>query len=159
MRTIRWIMMLALSAAAPALGACSDDGSGGGGSGGSGGGSGGSGGQGAAGGAGGAGGGATCEGDQATWDGIEKSQPGSTSIACAGNADCCFVVNNCLCNFVVVHADDYQLAQDSWPSCQSECGQDCIYQPVKVECVGGTCQTSDGAMIGNGFEYDSHCGM
>jgi hypothetical protein len=95
------------------------------------GGSGGSGGTGAGGdGAGGdgAGGGPTCTGDEAAWDAIQK-----TDIPCGAHADCCVVVNGCIAEAVVVGADDFEAAQEAWPSCESDC-VDCFVPYLEVLC-------------------------
>jgi len=103
-------------------------------------------------------GGQMCTGDAAVWNAIEKDTLGSTTIACTQNADCCFVANSCVCDFVVVAAKDFQSAKDNWPSCATECAPDCIYQGVKLECVNGTCQTTEGGDPALGFDVNSHCG-
>ena len=94
--------------------------------------SGGDGGSGGAGGTGsggdGGGGAPACTGDAEAWDGIQK-----TDIACESHGDCCVVVNGCIAQAVVVGVNDFESAQELWPTCEGDC-VDCFVPYLEVLC-------------------------
>ena len=107
----------------------------------------GAGGAGEAGAAGAAGG---CEGDAALWASLTAAAP-----ACETADDCCVVVNACLAEAQIVHADDFDVAQTAWPYCGADC-VDCIAPVVRVACSNGHCVGSiDSESVDDGV---SHCG-
>jgi hypothetical protein len=98
--------------------------------------------------------GGICHGNETIWDAIKKQPVGTTDIACTKNSDCCLVENFCTCTLTIVGTADVQTTKDNWPYCT--CGQDCIYQSVKIECAGGTCKGTSGS--GPGFSTGTFCG-
>ncbi|HEX2872313.1 MAG TPA: hypothetical protein VHP33_13675 [Polyangiaceae bacterium] len=98
--------------------------------------------------AGGAGGG--CEGDAALWAALTAAPP-----ACESDDDCCVVVNSCLAEAQVVHANDFEVARTAWPYCEADCA-DCIPPVVRVSCDNGHCVGKvDSESLEDGV---SHCG-
>ena len=107
------------------------------------------------GGSGGAGGGSTstgavCHGDPTSWTEITAAP-----IACTKNSDCCVVINGCLSEAQVVHADDFATAGAAWPYCDSDCN-DCIPPVIDVGCVDGVCVGD--AQPEDGTAGMDHCG-
>jgi hypothetical protein len=95
--------------------------------------------------------GVTCHGDATEWAAIT-----ATPIACTKNSDCCVVVNGCLSEVQVVHADDFGAAGAAWPYCDNDCN-DCIAPVVEVGCVDDVCV---GDVLPMSEENsDDHCGV
>jgi hypothetical protein len=91
-----------------------------------------------------------CTGDATLWASLTAAPP-----ACETAEDCCVVVNSCLAQAQIVHADDFDAAQTAWPSCDADC-VDCVPPVVRVACDNGLCiGTSDPESPGDGV---SHCG-
>jgi hypothetical protein len=95
-------------------------------------------------------GGGACGGDADAWDAIIAAP-----VECETDDDCCVVVNSCLAEAQVVHADDFDTAQIAWPYCEEDC-TDCIPPAVIVACDNGQCV---GTVDLDGQEDGvSHCG-
>lgn len=91
-----------------------------------------------------------CQGDAELWASLTASPK-----ACATDDDCCVVINSCLSEAQVVHADDFDAAQTAWPYCDADC-TDCIPPVVRVTCDNGHCVGSvDTTSLDDGV---SHCG-
>jgi hypothetical protein len=54
--------------------------------------------------------GGVCQGDAELWATITAAPP-----ECESADDCCVVVNACLAEAQIVHADDFEPAQTAWP--------------------------------------------
>jgi hypothetical protein len=94
--------------------------------------------------------GGACEGDAELWASLTAAPP-----ACETADDCCVVVNSCLAEARVVHADDFDAAQSAWPYCAADC-VDCIPPVVRVSCDNGHCVGKvDSESSDDGV---SHCG-
>jgi len=106
------------------------------------------------GGTGGGGGGEGCLGDPQAWNGIQKE-----NISCTKNSDCCLVINGCLGEGQVVHASDYQLAQQVWPYCPDDGCVQCLPPFVEVACVDGSCVGEATDWNGEPNMEESHCGV
>lgn len=96
------------------------------------------------------GGAGACEGDADAWAAIVAAP-----VECETAADCCVVVNSCLAEAQVVHADDFDAAEAAWPYCEEDC-TDCIPPAVIVACDEGQCVGT----VDEDSEEDgvSHCG-
>jgi len=94
--------------------------------------------------------GTACEGDTTLWASLTASP-----ATCVTADDCCVVVNACLAEAQIVHADDFEAAQTAWPYCEADC-TDCIPPVVRVACDNGHCVGSvDAESLDDGM---SHCG-
>jgi hypothetical protein len=94
--------------------------------------------------------GAACEGDADAWSAIIAAP-----VGCDTDEDCCVVVNPCLAEAQVVHADAFGVAQAAWPYCEEDC-TDCIAPAIIVACDNGQCV---GSVALDGEEQGaSHCG-
>lgn len=91
-----------------------------------------------------------CEGDATLWASLTVAPP-----ACESDEDCCVVVNSCLAEAQIVHAQDFEVAQSAWPYCDADC-VDCIPPVVRVSCDDGHCVGKvDTETLDDGV---SHCG-